>query len=76
MQWKKNMGKTRNFIKSTKTNSPTGHSGATILPPVGDSSIYIETSAGNYGNGVFCSFERTDIFGLVRSISIITGFQF
>ena len=26
-----------NFLKSTKTNSPTGDSGATSLPPIGDS---------------------------------------
>ena len=31
------------------------------LPPIGNASIYIETSSGNHGNSVFCSFERTDI---------------
>ena len=29
-------GKIQNFIKSTKANSPTGDSGATSLPPIGD----------------------------------------
>ena len=28
-------GRPRDFIKSTKTNSPTGASGATFLPPIG-----------------------------------------
>ena len=34
--WKNN-GKTQNFIKSTKTNSPMGNSGGTCLPPTVDS---------------------------------------
>ena len=58
---KNNNGKIQNFIKSTKTNSPTGHSGATSLPPIGNSFMYIETSSSNHGNNVFVSFERTDI---------------
>ena len=50
------------FIKSTRTNSPTGHSGATSLPPIGNSFMYIETSSNNHGHErVFVSFERTDI---------------
>ena len=58
---KNNNGKTQNFIKSTKTNSPTGYSGATTLPPIGNSFMYIETSSNNHGNNVFISFERTDL---------------
>ena len=58
---KNNNGKIQNFLRSTKTNSPTGESGATILPPIGDSFMYIETSSNNYGNNVFVSLERTDI---------------
>ena len=59
---KNNNGKIQNFIKSTKTNSPTGYSGATSLPPIGDSFMYIETSSNNHGHErVFVSFERTDI---------------
>ena len=53
--------KITNFIKSTKSNSPTGDSGATSLPLIGSAFMYIETSSGNHGNNVFCSFERTDI---------------
>ena len=58
---KNNNSKTDNFINSTKTNSPTGKSGATSLPPIGNSPMYIETSKIYHGNDVFVSFERTDI---------------
>ena len=59
---KNNNGKISNFIKSTKTNSPTGGSGATSLPPIGTAFMYIETSGGNYvTDNIFCSIERTDI---------------
>ena len=40
---KNNQSRITDFIKSTKTNSPTGYSGATSLPPIGDSFMYIET---------------------------------
>ena len=50
---KNNNGKIQNFIKSTQTNSPTGDSGATSLPPIGTAFMYIETSSGNHGNIVF-----------------------
>ena len=59
---KNNVSKVGDFIKSTKTNSPTGHSGATSLPPIGKSFMYIETNSNNHGHErVFVSFERTDI---------------
>ena len=59
---KNNQSRITDFIKSTKTNSPTGHSGATNLPPIGNSFLYIETSSNNHGHErVFVSFERTDI---------------
>ena len=58
---KNNSGKIQNFIKSTKSNSPTGDSGATSLPPISNSFMYIETSSKNIENNVFVSFERTDI---------------
>ena len=57
---KNNSGKIQNFKKSTKTNSPTGYSGATSLPPIGNSFMYIETSSNNHGNHVFVSWERSD----------------
>ena len=53
-------GKISNFVKSTKTSSPIGDSGANSLPHIGDSFKYIERSSNNKGNNVFCSFERTD----------------
>ena len=56
------VSKVGDFIKSTQTNSPTGHSGATNLPPIGTSFMYIETSSNNHGHErVFVSWERTDI---------------
>ena len=56
-----NNGKLQNFIKSTKTNSPTADSGATNLLPMGDAFMYKKTSSNNHGNNVFVSFERRDI---------------
>ena len=63
---KNNNGKIQNFIKSTKSNSPRGNSGATSLPPIGDSFMYIETSSNNIGNIVFASFERTDFIQITN----------
>ena len=65
---KYNIGKTQNFIKTTKTNSPTGESAATSLPPIGDSVMLTETSNNSGSDNVFCSFERTDNF----QINILT----
>ena len=58
---KNNNGNIPTFIKSTKTNSPTSHSRATSLAPIGDSFLYLETSSINHGNIIFVSLERTDI---------------
>ena len=56
-----NGSKIGDFIKLTKTNSPTCHSGATVLPPIGNVFMYIETSSNNSGNdNIFVSWERTD----------------
>ena len=63
---KNNNGKMNNFIKTTRTISPTSQSGATILPPIGDSFMYIETSGDNHGDGVYVSFERTDILQITN----------
>ena len=57
---KNNQSRINDFIKSTKTNSPTGFSGATSLSPIGDAFMYIETSSNNHGSNVFVSWERTD----------------
>ena len=55
------------FLKSTKTISPTGNSGATSTHPIGDSFIYIETRSKNHGPNVFCSFERTDNIQIIKN---------
>ena len=54
-------GKIANFIKSTKTNSPSSNSGPESLPPIGNAFMYVESSGANNGDNVFVSFERTDI---------------
>ena len=59
---KRGGGKKANFIKATKSSSSTNHSGATSLPPNGNSSMFNETSSNNHGNKVHVSFERTDVF--------------
>ena len=61
-----NNGKINNFIKVTRSSSPTDHSGATSIPPVGKAFMYIETSGGNHGNNIFVSFERTDIIQITN----------
>ena len=63
---KNNNGKIQNFLRSTKTSSPTGDSGSTGLPPIGDSFMFVETSSNNYGNNVFVSFERVDIIQITN----------
>ena len=63
---KNNQSRINDFIKSTITNSPTGYSGATSLPPIGESFMYIETSSNNHGNNVFVSWERTDIIQITN----------
>ena len=63
---KNNIGKMQNVIKSSLTNSPTSHSGATSLPPIGSALMYIEISSNNHGNNVFVSFERTDIIQITN----------
>ena len=62
-----NNGKITNFIKSTKTTSPTVDSGATVLPPIETAFMYIETSSGNSGSdSVFVSWERIDIIQITN----------
>ena len=63
---KNDNGKITNLIRSTKTNSPTGGSGATTLPPVGSAFMYIEASSNNHGSNVFVSWERNDIIQITN----------
>ena len=57
---KNNGGKIQNFIRSSKATTPSPDTGANILPPIGDSFMYIEISSNIHGANVFCSFEGTD----------------
>ena len=64
---KNDVSKLGDFIKSTKTTSPTPDTGASTVPPVGTSFMYIETSSNNHGHErVFVSFERTDIIQITN----------
>ena len=59
-------GKLNNFVKSSKSSSPTNDSGATSLPPIGGAFMYIETSGNNNNQNnncanVFVTLQRTDI---------------
>ena len=49
------------FIRSSKTGSPTDNSGAINTPPIGTAFMYIETSGNNNGDNVYIILERTDI---------------
>ena len=62
-----NNSKIQNFIRSTKTTSPTGASGATRLTPIGTSFMYTETSSGNHGHDrIFFSWKRTNIIQITN----------
>ena len=63
---KYNNGKITNFVKSTKSNSPTSESGATSLPQIASAFMYMETSSNNHGSNVFVSWERTDIIQITN----------
>ena len=65
---KNNTGKIQNFVRSAETNSPSSHSGATSLPPIGNSFMNIEGSSNNHGDNVCVRWERTDII----QINILT----
>ena len=50
------------FPKSTTNTSPTAESGASTIPQIGWSFMYVETSSNNHGaNHIMVSWERTDI---------------
>ena len=73
---KNSSGKKQNFLKSTKTNSPTGCSGAESLPPIGNSFLYFEATSNIHGNNVFVSFERTDIIQISNITFYYNRFSF
>ena len=61
-----NAGKIQNFIRSSNQLTPSPDTGSNTLPPIGTSFLYIETSSNNHGEGVYCSFERTDIIQIIN----------
>ena len=69
-------GKIQSFIESSKTNSLTGFSGATLLPPLVNSFMYIETSSNNHGPKVFVSWKRTDIKKISKKTFYYNRFSF
>ena len=60
-----NQSKINEFIKSTKTNSPTSNSGAESLPPIGNSFMYIETSSINHSQIPMSSWKEQILYKLV-----------
>ena len=62
-------------MKATKINIPTGNTGASSIPPIEDSFIYIETSSNVFGPAVFDKIERTFVFHFSKSIFYYNGFQ-
>ena len=72
---KNNNGKIQNFIRSSKSNSPTGDSGATSLPPIGSAFMYIETSSNINGINAFVSLVRTDIIQITNITFYCNGFS-
>ena len=63
---KNNNAKINNFIKSTKTQSPTENSGATELPPIGNRFMYLESSGNNNGDNTYVKLIRTDIIQITN----------
>ena len=63
---KNNNAKINNFIKSTKTQFPTQNSGATELPPIGNSFMYLESSGNNNGDNTYVKLIRTDIIQITN----------
>ena len=55
---KNNNSQIGNFVKSTKTSSPSPETGATIKPPIGDAFLYIETSSNNHTNSTFVILDK------------------
>ena len=69
-------GKIQNFVKSTKTNSPTENGGATTSPPIGDSFMYIEAVFQNSdSNNVFYAFDRNDFINKTNITSYYSRFS-
>ena len=69
------MEKKPNFTNSTKSISPTGKSGETSNPPIGDSFMYTERNQNKIGKVVVVSFQRTDIISISNISLYYKGFS-
>ena len=58
----------QSFKKSSKTNTQTPKTGATVVPLIGDSYMYIETGGSSFGSKIFVSFEKTGILRISNNI--------
>ena len=63
---KNNNSQTENLNKSTKTSSPTSYSGATILPPIDNAFMFIETSSKTNTSSAYVILERTDVIQITN----------
>ena len=54
-------GKSSNFIRATKSTSPTPISGSSTIPPIAISFICMGIIGENLGLNLFVNFERIDI---------------
>ena len=70
-----NNSKINNFIKSTKTQSSTEDSGATSLPPIGNSFMYLESSGINHGEGTYAILTRRDIIQITNILFYYNRFS-
>ena len=63
---KNNNSQIENLNKSTKTSSPTFYSGATILPPIDNAFMFIETSSKTNTSSAYVILERTDVIRITK----------
>ena len=61
-----NNAKINNFVKSTKSQSTTEDSGATSLPPIGNSFMFLESSSINHGDNTYLILSRRDIIQITN----------
>ena len=73
---KKYNAKIKTFLKSTTSTSPTAESGASSLPSIGWSFMYVESSGNKYGaNHISVSCEKLILYIFLTQNFIIIGFQ-
>ena len=54
------------IFQEQQSNSPTPDTGASNIPPIGDSLMDLETRRNNYGQNVFVIFKGTDIIQISK----------